>query len=67
MYQQITEVFDLKQLIGSTPEGTVFQASFCLVLYNLIQVIRAYVAAGQSELPVEMVSVDRSSWTCRRS
>ena len=59
MYQQITEVFHLKRLIGSTPEGSVFQASFCLVLYNLLQVIRAYVAAGQSELPVEMVSVEQ--------
>jgi hypothetical protein len=59
VYQQITEVFNLKRLIGSTPEGSVFQASFCLVLYNLLQVIRAYVAAGQSELPVEMVSVEQ--------
>jgi hypothetical protein len=59
VYQQITEVFALKQLIGSTPEGSVFQAAFCLVLYNMLQVIRAYVAAGQSELPVEMVSVEQ--------
>lgn len=59
VYQQITEVFHLKQLIGSTPEGSVFQASFCLVLYNMLQVIRAYVAAGQSELPVDLVSVEQ--------
>jgi Transposase DDE domain len=59
VYQQITEVFNLKQLIGSTPEGSVFQAAFCLVLYNMLQVIRAYVAAGQVELPVEMVSVEQ--------
>ena len=59
VYQQITEVFNLKQLIGSTPEGSIFQASFCLVLYNLLQVIRAYVAAGQSELPVDLVSVEQ--------
>jgi hypothetical protein len=59
VYQQITEVFELKQLIGSTPEGSVFQAAFCLVLYNMLQVIRAYVAAGQSELPVAMVSVEQ--------
>jgi hypothetical protein len=59
VYQQITEVFALQQLIGSTPEGSVFQAAFCLVLYNMLQVIRAYIAAGQSELPVEMVSVEQ--------
>jgi hypothetical protein len=59
VYQQITEVFALQRLIGSTPEGSVFQAAFCLVLYNMLQVIRAYVAAGQSELPVAMVSVEQ--------
>jgi hypothetical protein len=59
VYQQITEVFALERLIGSTPEGSIFQAAFCLVLYNMLQVIRAYVAAGQSELPVEMVSVEQ--------
>lgn len=59
VYQQITEVFNLKQLIGSTPEGSVFQASFCLVLYNMLQVIRAYVAAGQSELATDLVSVEQ--------
>lgn len=59
VYQQITQVFHLKQLIGSTPEGSVFQAAFCLVLYNMLRVIRGYVAAGQAELPVEMVSVEQ--------
>jgi hypothetical protein len=53
MFQQVTEVFHLKALIGSTPEATVFQASFCFLLYNVIQVIRAYVAEGQWEEMVE--------------
>ena len=47
MFQQVTEVFHLERLIGSTPEATVFQFAFCLLLYNLIQLIRAYVAQGQ--------------------
>ena len=49
VFQQITEVFHLKRLIGSTPQATIFQASFCLVLYNMIQVIRQHVAAAQPE------------------
>jgi hypothetical protein len=49
VFQQITEVFDLKHLIGSTPQATVFQASFCLVLYNLIQVVRAWIASTRPE------------------
>jgi hypothetical protein len=59
VYQQITEVFNLKRLIGSTPQGSIFQAAFCLVLYDLLQVIRAYVAAGQSGLAVDQVSVEQ--------
>jgi hypothetical protein len=53
MFQKVTEVFHLKNLIGSTPQATVFQATFCFVLYNMIQVIRAYIAEGQWEEMVE--------------
>jgi hypothetical protein len=48
VFQQITEVFELRRLIGCTPEATVFQAAFCLVLYNLIQVVRHYVAIARA-------------------
>lgn len=48
VFQQITEVFELRRLIGCTPEATVFQAAFCLVLYNLIQVVRHYVAVARA-------------------
>lgn len=47
MFQQVTEVFGLQRLIGGRPEATVFQFAFCLLLYNLIQVIRAFVAAAE--------------------
>lgn len=51
LFQQVTEVFHLRQLIGSTPQATLFQASFCLLLYNLIQVVRAWVALdGQQQV-----------------
>ena len=40
VFQKITDVFQLGHLIGSTPEATIFQASFCLVLYNLLEVMR---------------------------
>src|SRR5271166_4934129 len=59
VFQQITEVFELRHLIGCTPEATIFQAAFCLVIYNLLQVIRAYVAASQVEMPVDAVSVEQ--------
>jgi hypothetical protein len=55
VFQEITEVFQLQHLIGSTPQGTVFQLALCLWWYNLIQVVRAYVAAGAGEA-VDQVS-----------
>lgn len=57
VFQQITEVFDRRSLIGTTPEGTLFQLSFCLLLYNLIQVVRAYVARA-AQLPHEAISTE---------
>jgi hypothetical protein len=51
MFQQVTEVFDLRHLIGSTPQATVFQAAFCFLLYNLIQTVRSYIAAAQQRSP----------------
>lgn len=55
VFQQITAVFHLQTLIGTTPQGTVFQLAFCLLLYNLVQVVRAYVATAQAR-PVPTVS-----------
>ena len=59
VFQKISEVFELRRLIGSTPEATLFQAAFCLVLYNLLQVMRAFVAAGQEGMAAESVSMEK--------
>jgi len=44
MFQQVVEVFGLSHLMGTTPAGTIFQFALCLLLYNLIQVVRSVVA-----------------------
>ncbi len=49
VFQQSTEVFALRRLIGSTPQATVFQAAFCLLLYNRVQVLRGYIALAQPQ------------------
>jgi Transposase DDE domain len=63
VFQQITEVFSLKRLVGSTPQATVFQASFCMVLYNLMQLVRAFVSIGREATAAvesaESVSVEQ--------
>jgi Transposase DDE domain len=59
VFQKIVEVFHLEHLIGSSPEATIFQASFCLVLYDLLEVMRGFMAAGQAELAVDDVSMEK--------
>ncbi len=59
VFQKIVEVFHLEHLIGSSPEATIFQASFCLVLYDLLQVMCAFMAAGQAELAADEVSLEK--------
>ncbi len=46
-FQKVTEIFALGRFIGSTPEATVFQASMCFVLSNVVQVLQGYVVAKQ--------------------
>lgn len=57
MFQQVTEVFQLQRLIGGTPRATVFQACLCFLLYNITQVVRAYVAEG-ADRPMKDISVE---------
>jgi hypothetical protein len=64
VFQQITEVFALRHLIGSTPHATVFPAAFCLLLYNMVQILRGYLARAQpqpclaEELSAEQIFYD---------
>lgn len=44
-FQKVTEIFAMGRFIGSTPEATVFQASMCFVLANVVQVLQGYVVA----------------------
>jgi len=57
VFQKVTEVFHLQGLIGSTPKATIFQFAFCLVLYNMIQLIRGYIATHQRRA-TETISIE---------
>jgi hypothetical protein len=63
-FQQITEVFELQHLIGCTPGASVFQASLCLAMYNVLQLLRGYAArvsrepVGVNELSSEQIFKD---------
>lgn len=58
VFQQVTEVFGLARLIGTSPQATLFQLTFCLLIYNMIQVIKATVADAQKR-PVETLSTEK--------
>ena len=45
VFQQVTETFALDHLIGSAPQAVLLQFAYCLLLYNLVQLVKAYVAA----------------------
>jgi len=67
VFQQITEVFNLQRLIGSTAEATIFQAAFCMVLYNMIQVVKAYIADGRADVKLtEEVSGEQIFYDVQR-
>lgn len=44
VFQQVTETFSLSHLIGCTPQAVLLQFAFCLLLYNIMQLVRTYVA-----------------------
>jgi Transposase DDE domain len=47
VFQQITEVFHLDHLIGCTPKAVIFQGAFCMLIYNVLQVVKAQIADVQ--------------------
>jgi hypothetical protein len=54
VFQKVTEVFGLKRLIGGSPKACIFQFAFCLLLYNMTQVIRGYLAEAHDVEPEEI-------------
>jgi hypothetical protein len=55
MFQQVTETFSLSHLIGSGPKAVLLQFAYCLLLYNLVQRVKAYVAED-GKVPASAVS-----------
>jgi hypothetical protein len=49
VFQRITEVFNLRRLIGTSPKATLFQLSLCLLLYNVLQLVRASIASNNGK------------------
>ncbi len=58
VFQKITQVFELRHRIGCSPQATVFQASLCLVIYNVLEAFRSTIGASRPEpLALERLSL----------
>lgn len=53
MLQQVVQTFDLRHLIGGTPQASIFQAVVCLLLYNITLMVRDIVAVRAKQKPEE--------------
>ena len=65
VFHKITDVFHLKNLISTTPEGTVFQFAFCMLLYNMIQLLTQYLAKAE-KIPVPTISQENVFYDVHR-
>jgi len=64
VFQEVTEVFNLQTLIGSSPPAMIFQSALCFLLYNMIQVVRAHLAQEQGRSAAE-ISSEKLFWDVR--
>jgi hypothetical protein len=55
VFQQVTETFALEHLIGCSPRAVLLQFALCLLMYNLVQVLKGYVAED-GKVAVSIVS-----------
>lgn len=58
VFQKVTEVFGLAALIGGTPQACVFQFACCLMLYNMVQVVRGHIAQACNREP-DTISLEK--------
>lgn len=65
VFHQITDVFSLKNLIGTSPQAVLFQLSFCLLIHNTLQVVRTHLASHQ-RCEAEKISNEKLFYDLRR-
>jgi hypothetical protein len=65
VFHQITDVFSLRHLIGTMPKAVLFQLSFCLLLYNALQVVRAHLASHH-ECEAKTISNEKLFYDVKR-
>jgi len=64
-FQHVTSEFDLRHMIGSTAEATLFQFAISLVIYNVMRLIQAHVSQARKISP-EDLSLPKIAGTARK-
>lgn len=72
VFQRVTEVLSLRRLIGTSPRATVFQLSLCLLMYNVLQLLRTHVASNADKgvddvSPKKLLEDVRDEWLSGRT
>lgn len=65
VFQHITEQFDLRRMIGSTAQATIFQFSISLLIYNFMILIQTQVSE-QQEVDPEQLSLPKMMKTVKK-
>lgn len=53
-FQHVTQEFDLRHMIGSTAEATLFQFAISLLIYNVMRLIQAHVSQARDVSPEDL-------------
>jgi len=65
VFLHMTKEFDLRLLIGSTAEATVFQFSLTLILYNVSVLIQQHASQNQ-DIPPQEISIPKIVRICKK-
>ena len=66
VFHQITDVFSLRHLIGSSPQAVLFQMSLCLLLYNTLQVVPHHHLADHQKCEAKKISNEKLFYDVKR-
>lgn len=66
VFRELVQVFGLERLIGSHPQAMIFQTSFCMFLYNVLQGQRQIVAKAHA-IDLEIISTTKMFDRVQRS
>jgi hypothetical protein len=66
VFQEVAQVFGLQQLVAGTPEASAFETMLCMLVYNMLQLLKAELATEQ-QVSVDDISSAKLFKSVRRA